>query len=493
MNVGRVSVEELLAHAAGLRRLAVRLVEDTASADDLVQETLVAGLQFPATGTKPLGPWLARVLRHLASRRWRTERRRAEHERLAARAATSPSTAELVERMELQRVVADEVLKLPEPSRAAILAFYFDDIRAKEHARARGIPAATVRSQVKRGIELLRQRLDERSRRDGTDWTASLIALGRLTAKSDALKRVPLVGRHTLFIAKSALIIAAVGVGAVLIVRMNGSAPAPSQSAAPDPATPKESSVSASPIQSGAREDHAPTTTLLQGDVAGQSASQQTSDSHSAVDLAKVRDDLRAAVEETLVAQINPGRFLDAALVLIELDIDQHAAVKPGFSGTLKIPLLNPPDGMTVELWLSASKSTQYESRVPSLRVTLAPPNDHYSVAGIHRGKADIQISLWTDRSGAVHDFTVVTECQPAPDNWVSMPVAQSGRIVTGAIYHFDVEHPVDAGADEAGIEAGLPYDSEGSVSVHGVLIGERVLDLERLNAGIKLLRSKIH
>jgi hypothetical protein len=73
------------------------------------------------------------------------------------------------------------------------------------------------------------------------------------------------------------------------------------------------------------------------------------------------------------------------------------------------------------------------------------------------------------------------------------MPVAQSGRIVTGAIYNFDVEHPFDAAADEAGIDAGLPYDSAGSVSVHGVPIGERMLDLERLNAGIKLLRSKIH
>jgi len=39
----------------------------------------------------------------------------------------------------------------------------------------------------------------------------------------------------------------------------------------------------------------------------------------------------------------------------------------------------------------------------------------------------------------------------------------------------------------------GLPYDAIGTVSVHGVPIGERVLDLERLNAGIKLLRSKLH
>lgn len=174
----RIGPEELLAHASGLRRLAVRLVGDS-SADDLVQETLLAGLERPPLRAESTWPWLAQVMRNIATMRWRADTRRERRERNVAREEADASIDDWVARMELQRIVAEEVLNLPDPYRATVLAFYFDGVRADEHARLRGVPAATVRSQLKRGIEMLRVRLDARAGNDREGWHAALVALAR--------------------------------------------------------------------------------------------------------------------------------------------------------------------------------------------------------------------------------------------------------------------------------------------------------------------------
>ena len=117
MDIDRFTAEELARHAAGLRRLAGRLVTDPATADDLVQQTMVAGLERAPTESDALGPWLSRILRNLALRRWRSRENQSARERASARPEALPSTAELIERVELHRVVADEVRALPDPAR----------------------------------------------------------------------------------------------------------------------------------------------------------------------------------------------------------------------------------------------------------------------------------------------------------------------------------------------------------------------------------------
>ncbi len=179
MDSQRISADELLVHAAGLRRLAVRLVGDGADADDLVQQALVAGLEHPPTRTQPLAAWLARVMKNFATQRWRGESNRARREMLAARSEAEPSEAEMIERLELHRVVVEEVLALPDPYRRAILSLYFDNVRPDEHAKSLGVAAGTVRSQVSRGIEMLRERLDARSNGDRSAWMTGLIAFAR--------------------------------------------------------------------------------------------------------------------------------------------------------------------------------------------------------------------------------------------------------------------------------------------------------------------------
>jgi DNA-directed RNA polymerase specialized sigma24 family protein len=86
-------VEDLLAQAVWLRRLALRLVHDEATADDLTQEALLAALRRPDAARLGLRAWLAGAVRHLLSRRIREESARRRREQSVARGEALPSRA----------------------------------------------------------------------------------------------------------------------------------------------------------------------------------------------------------------------------------------------------------------------------------------------------------------------------------------------------------------------------------------------------------------
>src|SRR6059036_2585307 len=114
-------LEELLAHAVWVRRLATALIADPGAADDLVQETWVAALRRPlAAGSSPR-PWLARVMTNLASNRRRAESRRAERELAAARPEALPGPEEVARELEIQRVLVEALAGLDEPVRGTIV------------------------------------------------------------------------------------------------------------------------------------------------------------------------------------------------------------------------------------------------------------------------------------------------------------------------------------------------------------------------------------
>ena len=101
------TLEQLVADSAWLRRLAVALVKDQATAEDVVQDTYaIAATQAPIDG-RPLRPWLFRVLSNRARTAQRSERRRREREQAFGEVAASPPRPdELVERIEVQRTLA---------------------------------------------------------------------------------------------------------------------------------------------------------------------------------------------------------------------------------------------------------------------------------------------------------------------------------------------------------------------------------------------------
>ena len=179
--------DALFADVEWLRRLARGLVGDPAAADDLAQDAWVVALQSGGHVESRRG-WLAGVLRNLALRRGASEGARSRREaRVAAEGGAGlPGTDELVERAELARRLMEEVTALEEPLRTVVLLRYVEGVSPERIAARRGVPASTVRTQLQRGLERLRTRLD-RSNGGRAGWMAGVVALAQPPAATGTL------------------------------------------------------------------------------------------------------------------------------------------------------------------------------------------------------------------------------------------------------------------------------------------------------------------
>jgi RNA polymerase sigma-70 factor (ECF subfamily) len=233
VKVVTADVEELLRHAAWMRRLAGTLVRDRALADDLAQETWVQALQHPPRAGETVRPWLGEVLRNVLRGRLRSEKRRDAREQ-ASDTLPAPSAEELVGSVELHKLLAGEVLALDEPYRSTLLLRFYEGLSAAEIAEKASLPAGTVRWRLKEGLDQLRARLDRKHEGDRAAW---LRALAPLTGN----RNLPGVKGATivkLLLATSVVAIAAAGVS--LHHRQSQPAPSPAQKppvAAPPAAT----------------------------------------------------------------------------------------------------------------------------------------------------------------------------------------------------------------------------------------------------------------
>jgi RNA polymerase sigma-70 factor (ECF subfamily) len=146
-----VRMEDLLAEAGWIRNLARSLVGDGQAADDVVQETWIAVLKKPPSGDRPLRPWLARVVTNFARMQRRGEASRRRREASVARSEALPSSAELVERVEVHKLLAGLVVTLDEPLRETVLLRYFAGLSSVEISKRTGTPAGTVRWRLAAG------------------------------------------------------------------------------------------------------------------------------------------------------------------------------------------------------------------------------------------------------------------------------------------------------------------------------------------------------
>ena len=232
MTAETADLQRLLVHADWLRALARRLVGPS-SADDVVQETLIAAMQSPPDADRPPRPWLARVMRNVTRMRFRAESRRERREDAAidVREPIVPETA--VQRLETHRALCELVLGLDEPFRQTLVRHYFDGLTLAAIARADGLPEGTVRWRHKTALDRLRARLDERAGGDRRAWVAGL---GPLVA---APKTSPLVVGGILV--NKVVIGSVIAVAGGLVVwgvsSGHASAPAPSDIAAAGAAT----------------------------------------------------------------------------------------------------------------------------------------------------------------------------------------------------------------------------------------------------------------
>lgn len=204
---GGFQAGDIALHSAWMRRLARGLVGDDAAADDVVQEAWVR-----LAGRRVQAGYLAAVVRSLAGRRRRSERRRSRREHAAARHEALPSTAEVAARSEVARRLAAAVEGLEEPYRTTLVLRYYEDLPAAEIARRAGIPASTVRARTRRGLELLRARLDEGAG-GRASWVAALLPLTRVRVPAPAA----LFATLTTYVAMKLALVSALAVCALAL------------------------------------------------------------------------------------------------------------------------------------------------------------------------------------------------------------------------------------------------------------------------------------
>lgn len=171
----------LLEEGRWLRRFAQGLAGSPEDAEDLTQDSMVAALHHGAAVRNPRG-FLSEIARRLAAQTRRRGRRRQERERFHFRRAGEhrggfPGTAEggyeEAERVDMMRLVLEELRLLPTAQQRAITLSYMDELEPVEIARRLDVSPATVRANLSRGLAALRTRLDRRAGGRG-QWLGAL-------------------------------------------------------------------------------------------------------------------------------------------------------------------------------------------------------------------------------------------------------------------------------------------------------------------------------
>ena len=177
MDTTSIEPGELVRHIASLRRLAQQLVRDPDRAEDLVQGTLLKGLERAPAGLKEPLAWLKRVLRSAAvdehRRRQVQEDVRGDLEReLRTNTHEQPGLA-------AADLLLHAVRSLDPNCREVIDLRFFQDASVADAAARLGIPVNTLRSRQARALANLRERMRQESDRGGS-WKAALIPLLRI-------------------------------------------------------------------------------------------------------------------------------------------------------------------------------------------------------------------------------------------------------------------------------------------------------------------------
>lgn len=143
-----------------IRRVAWRMAGRAEDGEDLAQEICVEILQRPLIRRDGSIGWLQLLARHAIGRLRRREVDRRNRERSAVTPEIQSSTLESLERNETRTRIAQLVAGLGEPYRSNLHMRYFDGLSVAEIAERTGRSRATVRSQIKRGLDRLRRRRD---------------------------------------------------------------------------------------------------------------------------------------------------------------------------------------------------------------------------------------------------------------------------------------------------------------------------------------------
>ena len=145
------------ATALGLTLLAGHLAHDAAEAEDLVQQTFLVALRDAERwdDTRPIGAWLAGILRHRALDLARARRAHPDEE-LAEHTSRSPGPLESAASLETFERVTEALERIYGLSRQVLVLRLVHGLEPRAIAHALGRPPGAVRMQLQRGLERLR-------------------------------------------------------------------------------------------------------------------------------------------------------------------------------------------------------------------------------------------------------------------------------------------------------------------------------------------------
>ncbi len=168
LNVDGAFEDLVLAHQRQVFLFACRMTGCTEEAEDVAQDTFIRAYQALKSydseriRAMQLHSWLFRIALNLT-------RNRAKRHRLKTEVLDGDSTpdsapmntpAEVYDRMERAGEMATHVAKLPHRMRAPIVLRYVNDLSYEEIAEVLEQPTGTVKSNVHRGIGLLRKSIE---------------------------------------------------------------------------------------------------------------------------------------------------------------------------------------------------------------------------------------------------------------------------------------------------------------------------------------------
>jgi RNA polymerase sigma-70 factor (ECF subfamily) len=149
-------------HGPMVLRTCLAVLRDEHEAHDAFQATFLVLLRKAGSlwVQDSLGPWLHRVAYHAAMRaRLASARRRVAEQRAAERV---PERSEARTWDDLGAVIYEEIDRLPERYRIAVVLCDLEERPYEEAARHLGCPVGTVKSRLARGRERLKERLTRR-------------------------------------------------------------------------------------------------------------------------------------------------------------------------------------------------------------------------------------------------------------------------------------------------------------------------------------------
>jgi RNA polymerase sigma factor (sigma-70 family) len=172
-------------HGPMVWRVCRRTLRDDHDAQDAFQATFLVlvckagSLRVRAQGS--LGGWLHAVACRVAACARSARARRQVHERRAAELATALSRG-AGDSDELGRVLHEEIGRLPENYRAAVVLCDLEGLTQEQAAQRLGWPSGTVRSRLARGRSRLQDRLTRRGLAPSAGALAALLSAESATA-----------------------------------------------------------------------------------------------------------------------------------------------------------------------------------------------------------------------------------------------------------------------------------------------------------------------